>query len=161
LFSAFVGKMNKVIGGLCVFLFMGMLLVAFMQAVLRYLFDFGFSWSGELACYLQIWLVFLGAVLVFERLGHVSINLFVNRLPPFWQRGARLSAQGIIFLFLGLLIYKGFFLVQFSWGMTSIALEAPTSLVYAAVPVCAVFMGVNIVHNVMRQFRDQPSGEGT
>lgn len=159
MFSNFVGKMNRVIGGLCVFLFMGMLVVAFMQAALRYLFDFGFSWTEELARYLQIWLVFLGAVLVFERLGHVSIHLFVNRLSPVWQQVATLSAQGLTFLFLGLLIYKGFFLVQFSWGTTSIALEAPTSLVYAAVPVCAVFMGVNIVHNVIRQFRDQPSGE--
>jgi TRAP-type transport system small permease protein len=151
--------MNQVIGGVCVFLFMGMLAVAFMQAALRYLFDFGFSWTEELARYLQIWLVFLGAALVFGKLGHVNINLFVHRLSPAGRLVAGLVAQGITFLFLGLLVYKGFFLVQFSWGTASIALEAPTSLVYAAVPVCAVFMGINIVHIMMGQFRGQPAGE--
>lgn len=143
-------KMNIWIGRLCVGIMGAMVAVVFCQVVLRYVFSYGLTWAEEIARYFQVWLTFLGACLAFQTLSHVSISLFVDKLPSLLRLIALLIVQFISLAFLVLLIFKGSYLAKFAWSMLSPAMEIPMGIVYLAVPACSVFMCINIIDNSIK-----------
>ncbi|MBM4167098.1 MAG: TRAP transporter small permease subunit, partial [Ignavibacteria bacterium] len=56
-----------------------MVLLAFLQVLLRNFFSFGFLWGDPLLRYIVLWVGFLGAVLATKEEKHFGIE-FVNRL---------------------------------------------------------------------------------
>ncbi len=56
-----------------------MVLLAFLQVLLRNLFSFGFLWGDPFLRYLVLWVGFLGAVLATKEERHFGIE-FINRL---------------------------------------------------------------------------------
>jgi len=145
-----IEKMNIWIGRLCVGIMGAMVAIVFCQVVLRYVFNYGLIWAEEIARYFQVWLTFLGACLAFQTLSHVSISLFVGKLPSLLRLIALLTVQFISIAFLVFLIFKGSYLTKFAWTMFSPALEIPMGIVYLAVPACSVFMCINILDNSIK-----------
>jgi TRAP-type C4-dicarboxylate transport system permease small subunit len=145
--------MNRWVGIFCVAVFALMVVTVFTQATLRYVFQYTVSWAGELARYLQIWLTYLGACLAFERLGHVNISFFVDKLPPLIHLIVSLFAQFVTLIFLIFLIYKGSFLVKVGWIMHSTAMDIPMSCIYAAAPLSSIFMFLNVSSNIIEYIK--------
>src|SRR3990170_2085207 len=58
-----------------------MVLLAFVQVVLRYVFDDPFAWNEEVARWSFVWMTFLGAVLGVKRNSHVRIVNLLTALP--------------------------------------------------------------------------------
>ena len=77
-FDAFL---NKLEGGLLVFFLAVMLVLAFLQVMLRNLFSFGFLWADLLLRHLVLWTGFLGAALATSQGRHISIDAFTRFLP--------------------------------------------------------------------------------
>ncbi|MFZ7132641.1 MAG: TRAP transporter small permease [Eubacteriales bacterium] len=50
--------------------------------VARYVFNHPFHWSDEMACYLFVFVVFMGAADVARQDKHIAVDLILNRLLP-------------------------------------------------------------------------------
>ncbi|WP_295142012.1 TRAP transporter small permease [uncultured Campylobacter sp.] len=57
-------------------------LLAFINVVMRYCFNTGWSWAGELTNYLFIWSAFFAAAYGFRKGIHISVTILIERFPP-------------------------------------------------------------------------------
>ncbi|MCK5485495.1 MAG: TRAP transporter small permease [Desulfobacterales bacterium] len=71
----------------------------------RYIFYISFSFSEKLSIYLMIWFTFLGASLCIKYRRHISVDIFVNILPPKIQWVINVFGQVVVSTFLVLMVY--------------------------------------------------------
>lgn len=103
------------------------------------------TWADELARYLYIWMVFLGAALVSRRGHQIGMDYFPARLSG--RRRALLllvhEAGAIAFLLYALKSSVEF--LRFFYRIPSPAMEMPSGYLVAIVPVACVLM---IIHHL-------------
>jgi TRAP-type C4-dicarboxylate transport system permease small subunit len=78
-----------------VFLLAMMVVLAFLQIVLRIFFATGITWGAPLLRHLVLWLGLLGATMAAKEGKHINIDV-ISRLLPGWGKGA---VQALIDLF--------------------------------------------------------------
>lgn len=78
-------QLNNIEGALLIVFLTCMLLMAFLQVVLRNVFSSGFLWADILLRHLVLWIGFLGAALATSRERHISIDAFTRFLPVRWK----------------------------------------------------------------------------
>ncbi|HJO05084.1 MAG TPA: TRAP transporter small permease [Acidobacteriota bacterium] len=123
-----------------VFLFAAIVVVVFAQVVSRFVFNAPFSWSEELARYLQVWLILLASAACVRRGLHLTVDYAVHSLGPRLEWTMRfLSLAGVIF-FLGVVIVSGIVLISATANQMTPALEIPIRIVYLALPIGALLM---------------------
>jgi TRAP-type C4-dicarboxylate transport system permease small subunit len=131
--------------------FLVMVLVTFVQVIFRYVFEFSLPWADELARYCLVWMVFVGMVVALVRGQHVTVDLLRAR----YQGRVRLLMLSVIDLacavLFGTLLYGGVLLMQLAVGQTTSGLGMPKYLVYAALPLGAVLMLVELALRVYRR----------
>ncbi len=59
-----------------------MIVLSFLQVVLRNVFSFGFLWADPLLRYLVVWVGFLGAVVATKEEKHLGIDFLTRMLKP-------------------------------------------------------------------------------
>ncbi|MBR8461529.1 TRAP transporter small permease [Campylobacter sp. faydin G-24] len=57
-------------------------LLTFVNVVMRYVFNSGFAWAGEMTNYLFIWSAFFGAAYGFKKGIHISVTILIEKFPP-------------------------------------------------------------------------------
>ncbi|RXJ92743.1 C4-dicarboxylate ABC transporter permease, partial [Arcobacter sp. CECT 8989] len=62
-------------------------LLAFINVVLRYIFDISLPWAAELTNYLFIWSSLFGAAYGFKQGSHISITLLIEKCSPIVMKG--------------------------------------------------------------------------
>jgi len=70
-----------------------MVMLAFLQVVLRNLFSFGFLWADPLLRYLVVWVGFLGAALATKEGKHLGIDFLNRYLQPRLLHAARTTVD--------------------------------------------------------------------
>ncbi|MFA5805066.1 MAG: TRAP transporter small permease [Melioribacteraceae bacterium] len=144
----YIAKFEKV------FLVIGvsvMILVVFLDILLRELFDGGFIWAKELAAFLMIWVGFVGASLAAKENKHLVVGipekLFPKKILPY----VSLFASVIVFTVTIFIAYLGFNYVSETreFGETSLVLKIPLWIVQIVIPASLViiafrFIGIGI-----------------
>lgn len=132
---------DRALEAVCVALLVGALCVAFMQVVLRYVFDAALPWPEEIANWCFGWAVMLGMALATGRGAHIAIDLLARALPPGLRRWhAGFVNVVMVAASVALLVHGATYVgkvYQFSP-----ALQWPMSWFFVAVPVGAA---LNIV----------------
>ncbi|WP_024955310.1 TRAP transporter small permease [Sulfurospirillum arcachonense] len=93
---------------------LGMILgvvLAFMNVVMRYIFDSSFTWAGELTNYLFMWGALFGAAYGFKKGIHISVTLLLAQLPPAIGKALLIFAHTLSFIYLAAMSYFGYQLV--------------------------------------------------
>ena len=116
------------------------LMVTFVQVILRYLFNSSFFGSEELSRFMFTWLIFMGGTLALDLGLHFGVDVVVSRLPLVMQRALFVVVQLIVLMVLGVLLVKGIQLTRLNWGQLSPSLQIPISFPYAAIPTAAALM---------------------
>ena len=62
-------------------------LLAFINVVMRYCFNTGWSWAGELTNYLFIWSAFFAAAYGFRKGIHISVTIFDREISRSYRQG--------------------------------------------------------------------------
>ena len=75
-------------------------LLAFVNVVMRYCFNTGWSWAGELTNYLFIWSAFFAAAYGFRKGIHISVTILIERFPPIVAKAYLIFANAITTVFL-------------------------------------------------------------
>jgi TRAP-type C4-dicarboxylate transport system permease small subunit len=135
--------------------------LVFIQVVMRYVFQQSLSWSEELARYLFLWQIWIGASFAVKERRHLRIEMLLNAL-----RGRRrlLGEMAVLLVWFGFsvfLAYKGTELtsILFLRGQVSPAMRIPMGYAYAAVPAGCMLMAIRLLEELHRLFRTLASRE--
>ena len=72
---------DKLVKWICILLLGGMLLVAVLQVIARYVFPHPLSWTEELARFMMLWLIFLGASHIAKASSYIKVTFLVDKMP--------------------------------------------------------------------------------
>jgi TRAP-type C4-dicarboxylate transport system permease small subunit len=84
-----------------------MILLAFLQIILRNVFSSGISWGDPLVRYLVLWVGFIGASLATKEGKHITIEVFAKRLSGRGNQYLKAISNLISTLVCGLLVFAG------------------------------------------------------
>jgi C4-dicarboxylate transporter DctQ subunit len=120
------------------------------------------TWTEELARYLMVWTVFIGAAIGAKLGAHVGVEAFINLLPARFTRRCLLLGGVISASFSLFLVWYGLQVVQriTDTGQVSPALEIPMLYIYAILPAGALLMAIHFFAASLEKYRNfAPSGK--
>tara|TARA_B100000678_G_scaffold232824_1_gene201738 strand:+ start:276 stop:806 length:531 start_codon:yes stop_codon:yes gene_type:complete len=94
----------------------GMVVLVFSNVVLRYAFNSGLTVSEEVARWMFVWMIFVGAILVLLDNGHLGFNGIVNSLPQPLRRIAMLIARLAMIYMTYLIITGAWIQLKVNWN---------------------------------------------
>ena len=106
----------------------------------RYVVGNALSWPEEIALMLFVWIVLLTGSLGVRKNFHVSLTLFISRLPRNAHRSLERIILVLIATFGGVLVYSGCDLVERTAEHLTPTLRLPLDLVNYSAPVCGVLI---------------------
>lgn len=101
-------------------------------------------WTEELARYLLVWMIFLGAAVGCRKMQLIALTFVIGWVPPVLGRAARLVALALCLWFFAILVYHGWQFVQII-GRTELSpvMQISKNWIFWAMPVGATLMFVN------------------
>ncbi len=130
-----------------------MLLMVFINVVLRYAFDTGLTWSEEMSRFVFVWLVFLGAIAALKDKMHLGVDILVANVPPIIQKTLYVISNAAVLFTIYLMIDGG-------WKMTILNLEVlapatglPMMYVFGILVFTGIVMGLIIIAQVIQVLR--------
>lgn len=112
-----------------------MVLIIFIQVIMRYIFNNSLSWSEELGKFLFVWISWLGISIGAKRKEHIKITMFIDKGSPELKCICDILSELIVFGICLITAYYGLELVisqsqvyfagikiSMSWGYLSVVL---------------------------------------
>lgn len=134
-------------------IFLMIVVVGTAQVFNRFFLNLSLSWSEELQRYGQIWVVFLGIPVAYRHGVHIGMETLTSRIP---DRSRAIFFAVVDILWIGLavaLILGTERLAQFLQFQRSPGMGLRMDLVYAAIPIGAVYMIIVALRRLAAFFR--------
>ena len=147
--DSFLKPVRKGVYVAVVSMFALQVLVVFAQVVWRFVFNDPFTWSEELARYLQVWMILLASSVCIHEGSHLAVDYLVHYLPPRLRRTLSLVVTLLVMIFVGVLIIAGIKMMVTGQSQTSPALHLPMSAVYLVFPVAGTLMLLESLNNLL------------
>lgn len=139
--------LEKVGSGILVVL----VVILFAQVVARYFFNFSIFWSEEIARFIFIYLVLLGACTVAHAREHIRITYFISPFSQNTQRMITFLIDILVIFFLVILFVTSLVMVKRSFHTLSQALDLPWAYVYLACTISAFVMLADRLSSVVKE----------
>jgi TRAP-type C4-dicarboxylate transport system permease small subunit len=139
-----VETLNRRVDVLTEVLLAVMVVVVFVQVIFRFFIQLPLSWSEEVARYLFVWIIWMGAATVVKEGGHPGMDLLTRSFSPRWQRVTEIAMNLLFSATLVTIVVTGFMLASANMSQPSPAMELPMGIPYAAIPLSAVIMLINL-----------------
>lgn len=136
----------------------GLLFTLFLQVFTRYVLNDPLSWTEEVARYVYVYIVFLGASAAISDRTHVGIDYFAKALPVRAQWALSVAVNLLVLCALALLAYWGWRAAMRQWNMPMVVLDIPYTWVYVVVPVTAVLMSLRTIALMREDYAAMRSG---
>lgn len=136
-------KLDKVLGGILVFLMALIVIAVLWQVFSRYVLQSPSSVTEEIARFLLIWIGLLGAAFASGQQEHLAINILPPKLNPENRIKLRIIINILIigFCITVLLIGGGnLVLTNIELGQNSAAMHLPLSVVYIVIPISGLLV---------------------
>ncbi len=135
-------------------------IVVFVDVILRYIFNQGFSWSQEIATLMLVWFSLIGmAIGVLERI-HISIEMFTSKLSKKAIGIIESIDHILIAVFGGGMVYYGITIMNMTKKSTLPATKWPSAVLYSILPVSGLLILLNAILVAAKQ-NDQIVNEKT
>ena len=130
-------------------------LVAFINVVLRYVFNASLSWAGEATNYLFIWSALFGAAYGFKIGMHLGVTILIQILKPRVAKVLLTFSLILIVIYLICLINWGYNFCIFNYELeqVSIDLELPFWLIYSCVPITMTIATYQVILKIIKTIR--------
>lgn len=136
---------------------LGMTILIFGQTFLRFTIGKTPSWTQELAQFIQVYFVYIGAIYAIKADAHIRITLLGKKLSKSLQKP---------FNFIGLFGFLLFCLVITIWGghlcleikrfnQLSAAMQLPMFIPYLAVPLGGFAMSVRLIQKIVKLYKSE------
>lgn len=133
------------------------LLLIFSQALFRYFFGSGLVWGEELARFVHVAQVWIGASFIVKKGGHIRITFFRNLFSNQIKKYLDILSTFLFFCLMVFIAYEGtFFVLQLiESSQTSPSMGIKMGIPYAVIPIGGLLMVVRLIG----QFKDILKGD--
>ena len=154
-------RLDAVCAVICIICLSSMVLITGAQIVCRMYFT-ALVWSEELSRYLLVWSTFLGAGCVYKRLGHISVTVIRDILPPAAQKAMQIAVHLLCGAFFLMAAYYGIKYMGMQGKQLSAAMRIPMPWMYLAIPLGCGIMALHVLDLLLRMIPSEPKkpGEG-
>ena len=130
-------------------------LLIFYQVIMRYVFKNSSFWSEELARYVFIWQIWLGASIGFKDDKHIKIELLTRRLRGKTKVLFSLLINLLMLFFCVFLVIKGCEYLQLTYMLNKVtpALRYSYVYVYVSLPLSALAVGFRMAGAIDSEFK--------
>ena len=135
-------------------------LILVVQVFSRYLFQFPLSWPEEVAGFIFVWLIFLGAPLAHWSGSLIGIHVFVDAVPERFRNAIFVVTNVIVILFMIFLIVKGIEAIGLSWNKRTTVLQFSYAWIYVPLPIGAAALAVGYALKTIKRLKE-PRGGGS
>lgn len=132
---------------------MSMVLMVFLNAVLRYTMNGGIPEAEELSRFAFVWVSALGAVLAYYHDRHIGVDVFIRMLAPLPKFVARITAEILVVIALLAMIQGGMKYFTNTAHLESAALPIPMGVITITALVIAILMLPKTGMNIMKHLR--------
>jgi len=135
-------KVRKVVNILIIILFGVQVVVVFIQVIARFIFINPFSWSEEMARYIQVWMILLVSSICVRKNAHFAIDYLIYKLNFRYKKILDIMVNLIVLFYIFIITTYGWRIVVtiFTFSQTSPAMLIPMYLIYLAIPVSGLLM---------------------
>ena len=135
-------------------------ILLFIQVVLRYVFKNSIMWSEELARYLFLWMIWVGASYATKQSSHLKGELLTKLVSEKIARYIILLSL-LVWLIFSLWITNSSFNLTLSilkTGQKSSAMQIPMFIPYASVPVGCGLMSIRLIQKIVDLLKGKDVG---
>jgi TRAP-type transport system small permease protein len=151
--------MKKYIDGFNGILLAVMFLITFWQIIARFLPGESTVWSEEVARFLFVWIVFLGAGTLMRDEEHIRISVLTDRLGRVSSRIFRILSASLVIPFLIILTWGGYQNMISQWNTFAPTVEwLRLGYVYLSLVISGALMLLYLIRNLLREILRSPSG---
>ena len=130
-----------------------MILLAFLQIILRNVFSSGISWGDPLVRYLVLWVGFIGASLASKEGKHITIEVFSRWFSGSGNRYLKVIPHLVSAFICGLLTFAGWTFVQNEAQMGGATfLEIPVWIPQVIIPITFALMTLRFGFRAFAKF---------
>ncbi len=134
-------------------------LLVFLNVVLRYFFHIGLGWTEEAARFLLIGMTFVAAAAAVKEWGHFRLLVATKWMPAKALKWVQMFSILAVIAMSAILVRYGIAIAQVSWQQTSPELEWQMGYIYTVVPVTGAIMLVFALEHLWNAIhgRDLPT----
>ncbi|SHG16888.1 TRAP transporter small permease [Ornithinibacillus halophilus] len=140
-------------------LFVSMLVILVVQTLTRQGIGVPLVWTEELSKLLFIYAGYLGIVACIKDDSHVSIDVFLKKLPAKAQKWVYLFNQLLILAALIVVFYISFTIVERQEHLTIVTLQISYVYMYAALPILTLLMIYRLIERLIKEWRKSKAAE--
>lgn len=135
--------LHRLEDSLLVIFLLAMIVLAFMQIVLRNGFDTGFAWADSLLRVMVLWIALLGAMVATRERQHINIDIITRFLPEYAQRVVQVLTAIFASVVCAILAKYTYSFVQMEYQSPSMAFaQVPTWLCESIMPISFAVMSL-------------------
>jgi TRAP-type transport system small permease protein len=152
IYLKFIDKMNKTISLLLGAMLSVMVIIIFSQVFSRFVLKDSISWSEELARFIMVWGVLLGAGYATRKGELIAVEVLAEYSPPKMKVVLGLLVHLLTIIFCAYLFYYGVIMALKVQMQTSPALGLSMLVPYASIPVGSAVIFLNTVASMIETF---------
>ena len=127
--------------------------VVFIQFFTRYALNDSASWTEEIARYLLICVVFIGAAIGVRKNTHIQVDIFYRFMPALFARVLATLVDAVRVLFFGYAIYLTYALMMRIGKQPMAIIDWPIGLIYGVVMLGFALMCFRAVLAAIKHYR--------
>lgn len=135
-----------------------MTIVVFLQVVFR-LISGSLPWSEELARYMMIYMVYLGASVGVRMKNHIAVEFVANQLPGKGRTIVDIIADILMLICFAVIIHFGLNVVEVTMMQKSPVLRIKMGYIYFSVVLGGILMCLQTVVNLVASVRNLITGQ--
>lgn len=121
-------------------LFLILFLLNILRIFLRYFLGVAWLWEPDFSRLLFVWIVFIGATVLYVGKGHLVVDFFLARMQPIIRERMHFMIDLVTAIFLAVLVLKGIEVTKVRMRIPFDTWDLPTGYAYMAVPICGAIM---------------------
>ena len=131
-----------------------MTVLVFGQTLLRFSIGKTPSWTQELAQFLQVYFVYLGASYAIKMDAHIRVTFIGKIIPSFLHNTFEITSYFCFIVFCFILIYWGIPLCNDirNFNQVSAAMRLPMYIPYLALPLGGIIMSFRLIQKISQIF---------
>lgn len=141
-------KLFLVVDYLMGIMFAFMVILVLFNVILRYFFNSGITWSEEMARYLFVWIIYIGAIGAMRDNMHLNVDVFFNKLSPKLKKFIYILGQIFIITIMCMLFKGSVDLTILNVGAKAAATGTPFVLVYGSGILTSGCILLNCLYNL-------------
>ena len=123
-------------------LFLTLFFLNILRIFLRYFLGVAWLWEPDFSRLLFIWIVFVGAAVLYTTKGHLVIGFFLDLMKQNVRDRMHFVIDLVTAIFLVILVLKGMEIAKIRMRIPFDTWDFPTGYAYIAVPICSAIMVV-------------------